>query len=86
MAYITPPESVKTRGRALRGVANRDYEGFIQQLLGNEHLFGLYDKLVYKVCADVTQKSEFEMFYNQYYSGMFVSVDYFAVPEDKITS
>lgn len=77
-AYINPAESVKVVGRRLNG-KNNDYDAFIGQLRDGEQLYGLYDRLVFKVAHNVMDKDEFDSFYKSYYSGAFVSVEYYAV-------
>jgi len=42
-------------------------------------LVAICDRIIYKVCPDVTDLTEYTEFYNQYYSGAFVSMDLYLI-------
>lgn len=55
-------------------------------LSSGKRLIGVFDKSIWKVCVDVSDKSEFDEFELQYSQGLYVRRDYYAVPEKDLES
>lgn len=45
-------------------------------------LVGIFDRLLFEVCVDLTIPTEWAEFYGQYRAGMFVDMDLYDVPPD----
>lgn len=62
-----------------------NYESFCKMLRPGERLVGVFDRLMYKCAPVINDQDDFDNFYDSYRRGLFVSADYYAVPEDKLT-
>lgn len=81
-------DKVKARYQPLMGSGQsreKRYDHY-RALSAGRVLIGVYDKRIWKVCVDVSSKSEFDEFELQYSQGLFVSRDYYAVPQDELDS
>lgn len=45
-------------------------------------LVGIFDRLMWNVCVDITDPGEWQEFFNQYAQGLFVDMKLFDVPAD----
>lgn len=79
--YLNPPEKLKEIGRHLTG---RDYDSLTRQLKDNELLFALGDRGIFFNAPHLFSKEEFNEFNDQYKTGYFISLSFYAV--DKATA
>lgn len=45
-------------------------------------LIGIFDRLTFDVCVDVSKDYNWQDFYQQYYSGLFVNMELYDIPNE----
>ena len=81
--YFNPVHELPTVGRMLPTFSS-EYSVVNKMLIQGEVLVGLYDNGIFKTAPFLTKKEDFDDFYQQYYQGFYLSVEYYAVPEEKV--
>lgn len=82
--YHQNVEEIPSIGRQLLPTNTPNYEVFCRMLRPGERLVGVFDRLRYKCAPVIKDQDDFDNFYGSYRRGLFVSADYYAVPEDKL--
>ena len=78
--YFQPVAELPTVGRRLNF---SKYGELVASLKPGERLYGLYDRLIFKLAPHLFSEDEFEAFESQYRSGSLVSHWFYAVTEEQ---
>lgn len=80
-AYYNPPTEVQNVGREL--TPSESFATLTAQLQGDEVLFGLYDRRVFKFAGHIFSADEMEEFEQQVRDGSVLRVGFYAISKEK---
>jgi hypothetical protein len=83
--YHHNADEIPSIGRALETPVLKANLVELQQMLRpGEAVVGYYDAAVRRIAAVLERQNEVDAFYQQYASGYFIRMGYYAVPEEKL--
>jgi hypothetical protein len=83
--YHQNAKEIPTIGRRLIPISqNANINSLNLMLHPGEALVGCYDNGVYKIAPVLTTQGDVDEFYRQYARGMFLTMGYYAVPQEKL--